>query len=172
MSIRIIITGGTFDKHYDELKGKLTFKDSHLPEILRIVRATIPYELEINQMIDSLEMQMSNRISILESCRTTPEDKIIIIHGTDTMAETAQVLGDAGIAKRIVLTGAMIPYSVSNSDAIFNLGCSFMAVQLSSPGVYIVMNGKIFSWDNVRKNKQKGIFEPLNKNEWDVMPIQ
>ena len=172
MSIRIIITGGTFDKHYDELRGKLTFKDSHLPEILRIVRATLPFDLEINQMIDSLEMQMSNRLSILESCRTAPEDQIIVIHGTDTMAETARVLGEAGLAKRIVLTGAMIPYSVSNSDAVFNLGCSFTAVQLTDPGVYVVMNGKIFSWHNVRKNKQKGIFEPLSENQSDVIHVQ
>lgn len=163
MSIRILITGGTFDKHYDELFGELTFKDTHLPEILRIVRATVPFELEINQLVDSLDMQMSNRLSILESCRNAPEDQIIIIHGTDTVTETARLIGEAGLSKCIVLTGAMIPYSVSNSDAVFNLGCSFTAVQLSGPGVYVVMNGKVFPWNNVIKNKQKGIFEPLNE---------
>lgn len=159
--IRIVITGGTFDKHYDELKGNLTFKDSHLPEILRIVRTTVPFELEINQLIDSLDMQLSNRLSILDSCRRAPEDKIIIIHGTDTIVETARILGEADLGKRIVLTGAMVPYSVSNSDAVFNLGCSFTTVQLSSPGVFIVMNGKVFPWNNVRKNRESGIFEPL-----------
>ncbi len=159
MAIRIIITGGTFDKHYDELNGELTFKDSHLPEILRYVRATVPIELEINQLIDSLDMQMSNRMRILESCRQAPEEGIIIIHGTDTMTETAKLLGDAGLEKRIVLTGSMIPYAVTNSDAVFNLGCSVSAVQLVEKGVWVVMNGRVFRWDNVRKNTSKGIFE-------------
>ncbi len=162
MAIRIIITGGTFDKHYDEIRGSLTFKDTHLPEILRIVRATIPVEFEINQLIDSLDMQMSNRLAVLESCKKAQEDKIIVIHGTDTMTETAHVLGQAQLPKHIVLTGAMIPYSVNNSDAVFNLGCSFTAVQLTDPGVYIVMNGKIFPWNKVRKNKETGRFEQLS----------
>ena len=162
MAIRIIITGGTFDKHYDEIHGNLTFKDTHLPEILRIVRATIPVEFEINQLIDSLDMQMSNRLSILESCRNTPEENIIVIHGTDTMTETARVLGEARLPKSIVLTGAMVPYSITNSDAVFNLGCSFSAVQLTERGVFVVMNGKIFPWDNVRKNKETGTFEQLS----------
>jgi L-asparaginase len=157
--IRIIITGGTFDKHYDELHGTLTFTDSHLPEILRIVRVTYPFELEINQLVDSLDMRMSNRLAILKSCRQAPEDKIIIIHGTDTMIETAQILAEAELRKRIVLTGAMIPYSVSNSDAVFNLGCSFTAVQLSAPGVSVVMNGQVFPWNAVRKNRERGVFE-------------
>ena len=157
--IRIIITGGTFDKHYDELNGTLTFKDSHLPEILRIVRVTYPFELEINQLVDSLDMHLSNRLAILESCRQAPQDKIIVIHGTDTMVETAHILGEAHLPKRIVLTGAMIPYAVTNSDAVFNLGCSFTAVQLSDPGVSIVMNGRVFSWNAVRKNRESGVFE-------------
>jgi L-asparaginase len=162
LAIRIIITGGTFDKHYDELNGELTFKDSHLPEILRYVRATVPIELEINQLIDSLDMRMSNRMRILESCTRAPEEGIIIIHGTDTMTDTAKLLGEAGLEKRIVLTGSMVPYAVTNSDAVFNLGCSVSAVQLVEPGVWVVMNGRVFRWDKVRKNKSKGVFEEVN----------
>jgi L-asparaginase len=161
MSIRIIITGGTFDKHYDEIKGTLTFKDSHLPEILKQVRTTVPVKLEINQLIDSLDMQMSNRLSILESCRKAPERDIIIIHGTDTMAETARVLGEQKLKKCIVLTGAMVPYAISGSDAIFNLGCSVTAVQLLDEGVYVVMNGRVFPWDRVQKNRELGVFVSL-----------
>ena len=163
MTIRIIITGGTFDKHYDELNGELTFKDSHLPEILRYVRATVPIELEINQLIDSLDMRMSNRMRILESCKSASEEGIIIIHGTDTMTDTAKLLGEARLEKRIVLTGSMIPYAVTNSDAVFNLGCSVTAVQLVEPGVWVVMNGRVFRWDKVRKNKSKGVFEEVNE---------
>lgn len=161
MSIRIIITGGTFDKHYDEIKGTLTFKDTHLPEILTQLRTTIPVELEISQLIDSLDMQMPNRLSILESCRNAPERNIIIIHGTDTIVETAKVLGEQKLKKSIVLTGAMVPYAISGSDAIFNLGCSVTAVQLLEDGVYVVMNGRVFPWDKVRKNREQGVFEYL-----------
>lgn len=158
-TIRIVITGGTFDKHYDEIKGILTFKDSHLPEILKYVRCTLPLELELNQLIDSLEMHLSNRIRILESCRRAPEDRLVITHGTDTMIQTARVLGEAGLRKTIVLTGAMVPYAVAGSDALFNLGCAIAAVQLLEPGVYLAMNGRVFDWDNVRKNGEAGVFE-------------
>lgn len=161
MTIRIIITGGTFDKHYDELNGSLTFKNTHLPEIVRQARLTVPVDLEINQLIDSLDMGPANRLAILDSCRKAPEEHIVIIHGTDTMAETARVLGEANLGKRIVLTGAMIPYAVTGSDAIFNLGCGIAAVQLVQPGVYIVMNGRLFPWNRVRKNREKGCFEDL-----------
>lgn len=163
MSIRIIITGGTFDKHYDEIQGVLTFKDTHLPEILEQVRCTVEIKLEINQLIDSLEMQHANRLQILEAAQRAPEQRIIITHGTDTMTETAKVLGEAGLDKVIVLTGAMIPYTFKNSDAVFNLGCSIVAVQLLPPGVYIVMNGRVFSWQNVYKDREKGIFTELSR---------
>lgn len=159
MAIRIIITGGTFDKHYDELKGELTFKDTHLPQIMETVRATVPITVEINQLIDSLDMGTENRLSILDSCRKAPEEEIIIIHGTDTMAETARVIGEAALSKRIVLTGAMVPYAVTGSDAVFNLGCSVTAVQLLPAGVYVVMNGRVFPWDRVMKNREEGRFE-------------
>jgi L-asparaginase len=159
VKIRIIITGGTFDKAYDEIRGNLTFKDTHMPEILKFVRCTVPIELELNQLIDSLDMQTANRLSILESCRKAPEERIVITHGTDTMTETAEVLGKVGLKKTIAMTGAMVPYMVNSSDAVFNLGCALMAVQLAPVGVYIVMNGRLFPWDDVRKNKERGVFE-------------
>jgi L-asparaginase len=158
VGIRIIITGGTFDKHYDEIRGNLTFKDSHLPEILKFVRCSVPIELELNQLIDSLDMHESNRLQVREACRRAPEDRIVITHGTDTMVETAEVLGRAALAKTIVLTGAMVPYIFSNSDAVFNLGCAITAVQILQPGVYIAMNGTVFPWDDVRKNREQGLF--------------
>ena len=159
MKVRIIITGGTFDKAYDEIRGNLTFKDTHLPEILKFVRCTAPVELELNQLIDSLDMQTTNRLSILESCRKAKEDRIVITHGTDTMTETAEVLGKARLEKTIVMTGAMVPYMVSNSDAVFNLGCALIAAQIVPAGVYIAMNGRLFTWDDVRKNKDQGVFQ-------------
>jgi L-asparaginase len=158
VTIRIIITGGTFDKHYDEIRGNLTFKDTHLPEILKIARCTVPIEVELNQLIDSLDMHAANRQQVLESCRRAPEEHIVITHGTDTMVETAGVLGAAGLEKTIVLTGAMVPYVFNNSDAVFNLGCAVTAVQILPRGVYIAMNGRVFPWDDVRKNKELGVF--------------
>lgn len=157
--IRIVITGGTFDKHYDEISGALTFKDTHLPEILKYVRCTLPLELELNQLIDSLEMHLSSRLKILESCRRAVENRIVITHGTDTMIETGRILGEARLAKTIVLTGAMVPYAFTSSDAVFNLGCGIVAVQLLPAGVYIAMNGRVFPWDDVRKNREAGVFE-------------
>jgi L-asparaginase len=160
MRIRIVITGGTFDKQYDEIRGALTFKDTHLPEILRFVRCSVPIELELNQLIDSLEMRTANRLQVLASCQRAPEERIVITHGTDTMVETAEVLGREKLPRTIVLTGAMVPYVFSNSDAVFNLGSAITAVQVMPHGVYIAMNGRVFPWDDVRKNKEAGVFEP------------
>ena len=159
MSIRLIVTGGTFDKHYDELNGQLTFRDTHLPEILQAARMSEPIEVEINQLVDSLDMGPEDRQRVLESCRRAPEERIIVTHGTDTMAETAKVLGEAGLQKTVVLTGAMVPYAVLRSDAVFNFGFSVAAVQLLPAGVYVAMNGRVFPWDDVRKNKAEGKFE-------------
>lgn len=158
-AIRVIVTGGTFDKHYDEIRGELTFKETHLPEILKLTRVTLPVEVELNQLIDSLHMQEVNRRGVLEACAKAPEERILITHGTDTMADTARLIGPAGLAKTIVLTGAMVPYKVQGSDALFNFGTAFAAVQLLPHGVYIAMSGRVFSWDKVRKNKEKGVFE-------------
>jgi L-asparaginase len=156
--IRIIVTGGTFDKHYDEIKGELTFRESHLPEILKRARVTLPVTIELNQLIDSLQMQEENRNSVLTACSAARESRIVITHGTDTMANTASLLGKAGLPKTIVLTGAMVPYRVEDSDALFNFGTAFASVQLLEPGVYIVMNGRVFPWDRVAKDKSLGVF--------------
>jgi L-asparaginase/archaeal Glu-tRNAGln amidotransferase subunit D len=159
MPVRVIVTGGTFDKAYDEIKGELTFKESHLPEILKLTRVTVPVAVELNQLIDSLQMQDENRRSVLVACQKAAEERIVITHGTDTMAETARLLGPARLPKTIVLTGAMVPYQVQGSDALFNFGTAFAAVQLLPPGVYIVMNGRVFPWDRVRKDRSRGVFE-------------
>ncbi len=159
--LHIIAAGGTFDKQYDELKGELTFKDSHLPEIMKIVRCTVPYELTFLPLKDSLNMDDDDREALLEACRTSEYDLIIIIHGTDTMENTAQVIGRATLPKTVILTGAMVPYSVSGSDAIFNLGTAISYVQAQRTGTYISMNGRCFPWDDVKKNRTKGIFEYL-----------
>ena len=155
---RIIVTGGTFDKHYDAIKGELTFKDSHLPAILAQSRVTVPVEIEINQLIDSLNMQDEHRERVLSSCRAAAEECIIIIHGTDTMAETARLIGAAALPKTIVFTGAMIPFSVQGSDALFNLGFAIASAQILSTGTYVAMNGQIFTWDRVAKNRVDGVF--------------
>jgi L-asparaginase len=159
--IRVIITGGTFDKHYDELEGKLTFNDTHLPDILKDGRCKLPITLELNQLIDSLKMREADRVKILGACRRAVEEHLIITHGTDTMVETAVVLGRANLAKTIILTGAMIPYMLRQSDAAFNFAASIVAVQLLPNGVYVCMNGSIFPWNDVRKNKRQGQFENI-----------
>jgi len=158
MTLRIIATGGTFDKHYDELAGKLSFADSHLPEVLKRARLTIPVELEVCMLVDSLDMNDSHRNTVLHACQQSAENAIVIIHGTDTMRETAEVLGAANLGKTIVFTGAMIPYEIANSDAFFNLGFACSAAQLLPPGVHVAMNGKVFPWDNVQKNRTAGVF--------------
>ena len=161
---RIIVTGGTFDKQYDAIKGELTFKNSHLPAILEQSRVTIPVELEINQLIDSLNMLDEHRQRVLTACHNAPEKYIVVIHGTDTMAQTAQVVGQAALDKTIVFTGAMIPYSVQGSDALFNLGFALAAAQSLTPNTYVAMNGRVFTWDQVKKNKADGVFEAAPKS--------
>lgn len=156
---RIIVTGGTFDKQYDAIKGELTFKDSHLPAILAQARVTLPIALEINQLIDSLEMQDGHRASVLAACQAAPEECIVVIHGTDTMAQTAAVVGKAALDKTIVFTGAMIPYSVQGSDALFNLGFALAAAQSLATNTYVAMNGRVFDWREVAKNKVEGVFQ-------------
>lgn len=161
MTLRILATGGTFDKHYNELNGTLGFADSHVPELLKRCRLTIDVALEQLPLMDSLDMVDADRQRILAACSVAAERAIVIIHGTDTMPQTAQVLGPAALGKTIVLTGAMIPYAVANSDAMFNLGFAAGVAQTLPAGVYVAMNGKIFAWDNVQKNKAAGVFQPL-----------
>ncbi|MCS6935111.1 MAG: asparaginase [Chitinophagales bacterium] len=161
MRIKILVTGGTFDKEYDELSGRLFFKDTHVPEILRLGRCNLQVQVRTLMMIDSLEMTDADRDIILNHCKSCAEDKIVITHGTDTMEITARHLGMAHLSKTIVLTGAMVPYKFGSSDGLFNLGAALAFVQTLPAGVYVVMNGRYFAWDNVRKNKSTGMFESL-----------
>lgn len=161
MSIRIFITGGTFDKEYNELTGKLYFKDSHLPEMLELGRCLVPVDVRTLMMIDSLEMTDIDRELIARHCAEADEEKIIITHGTDTMADTAKVLMEKVKDKTVVITGAMIPYKFGSSDGLFNLGSAMAFVQTLPPGVYVAMNGRYFKAGNVRKNKETGEFEEL-----------
>lgn len=160
MTLRLIATGGTFDKHYNELNGTLGFQDSHLPEVIQRSRMTIPVALDVLPLLDSLDMQDADRARILAACQAASEQAIVIVHGTDTMPETAAVLGAARLDKTIVLTGAMIPYAIANSDALFNLGLACGVAQTLAPGVYVAMNGQVFAWNNVTKNRAAGVFEP------------
>jgi len=159
VSIRIFVTGGTFDKEYDELTGKLFFQDSHLPEMIRLGRANIKLEVRTLMMIDSLEMTDADREIIIEHCRNAPESRIVITHGTDTMVETARALAASIRDKTIVLTGAMVPYKFGSSDGLFNLGSALAFVQTLPAGVYVAMNGRYFPADRVRKNRRTGMFE-------------
>jgi L-asparaginase len=161
MAIRIFVTGGTFDKEYNELEGSLYFKDTHLPEMLTLGRCKVEVEVQTLLMVDSLEMSHADRNLIVEQCKNTKEDRIIITHGTDTMEVTARVLGQLMKEKTIVLTGAMIPYKFGSSDGLFNLGSALAFAQTLPTGVYIVMNGKHFHWNNVRKNRNTGEFEEV-----------
>ena len=161
MNLRFIATGGTFDKHYDPLTGNLIFRDSVLPEALDRARLTLPVVFEPLLALDSLDMQDSHRLQIREACERSVEDRIVIVHGTDTMPETAQVLGQAALKKTIVLAGAMVPYQIARSDALFNLGFACAAASLAAAGVYIAMNGQLFPWDDVTKNRNRGVFQPL-----------
>lgn len=162
MGIRILITGGTFDKEYNELTGELFFKDTHLPEMLKLGRCRVNLDIRTLMMIDSLDMTEQDRILIADHCIRADEKKIIITHGTDTMAETARFLAGRVHDKTVVLTGAMIPYKFGSSDGLFNLGSALAFVQSLPNGVYVAMNGRIFPWNNVRKNKKTGEFEELS----------
>ena len=162
MSIRIFITGGTFDKEYNELTGQLYFNDSHLPEMLSLGRNLVPVEVRTLMMGDSLEMTDDDRVLIAEHCSKSPENRIIITHGTDTMTETARVISKKVKNKTVVLTGAMVPYKFGSSDGLFNLGSALAFVQTLPEGVYVVMNGRYFNASNVRKNKESGVFEELH----------
>ena len=158
-AIRILITGGTFDKAYDEINGRLYFKDSHLPEMLSLGRSRLPLDVRTLMMIDSLEMKDSDREIISDQCSASPGNRIVITHGTDTMPETARFLDGRIPGKTIVLTGAMIPYKFGSSDGLFNLGSALAFVQVLGAGVYVVMNGRCYSAARVLKNKHTGYFE-------------
>jgi L-asparaginase len=162
--IRILVTGGTFDKEYNELAGALAFQNTHVPEMLRLGRCRLEVSISTLMMIDSLDMTAADRARIVDACRTSEEPRIVVTHGTDTMVETAQALASANqkaIEKTIVLTGAMVPYAFGSSDGLFNLGSALSFAQVLQPGVYIAMNGRCFEWNRVRKNRETGVFEAI-----------
>ncbi len=165
MDIRLFITGGTFDKEYDEIRGRLYFSDTHLPQMLEMGRCRLDLRIRTLMMIDSLDMTEGDREVIAGNCRDVEEERIVITHGTDTMVDTARVLASTVEDKSIVLTGAMIPIAFGSSDGLFNLGGALTAVQVLPPGVYITMNGRVFPWDRVRKNRDTGVFESLPNPE-------
>jgi len=168
--IAILVTGGTFDKQYNELAGTLAFKQTHVPEMLRLGRCRVDVDVRQLMMIDSLEMTGADRGAIADACLQCPESRIVITHGTDTMVETAKTLaaamqgpldGGHSAQKTIVLTGAMVPYAFGSSDGLFNLGSALSFAQALPPGVYLAMNGRAFPWNDVRKNRETGVFENL-----------
>jgi len=161
MAIRIFITGGTFDKEYNELNGQLYFKDSHLADLLAMGRSRVPVAIRTLMMVDSLEMTAEDRELIIHQCNNCDETQIVITHGTDTMTVTAQALAQNVPGKTIILTGAMIPIKFGSSDGLFNLGSALAFAQTLPAGVYVAMNGRYFNWDNVWKNTQTGIFEEI-----------
>ena len=158
---RILVTGGTFDKEYDEITGKLYFKDTHMREILELGRSKLEVKIRTLMLIDSLDMTIEDRKIILDNCIKVPENQIVITHGTDTMTKTAEILAKEDIKKTIVFTGAMIPYAFGSSDGLFNFGVALTSAQILPHGIYIAMNGRFFQWDKVKKNRHTGIFEEI-----------
>ena len=162
MAVRIFITGGTFDKEYNEITGQLFFKDTHINDLLSLGRSKVNVTIQTLMMIDSLEMTEQDREQIVSACNQCPEQQIVITHGTDTMAQTASLLAAKVPQKTIVLTGAMIPIKFGSSDGLFNLGSALAFAQTLSTGVYVAMNGRWFAANRVRKNKETGMFEEIN----------
>ncbi len=162
MPVRILITGGTFDKEYVEINGKLYFKDTHMREILDLGRSKLDVKIRTLMLLDSLDMTDDDRNVILDNCKRVSESQIVITHGTDTMTDTAKVLAEASMEKTIVITGAMIPYKFGSSDGLFNFGGALAFAQSLPHGVYIAMNGRYFDWNKVQKNKKTGVFEEIN----------
>ena len=161
--IRILVTGGTFDKEYDELTGRLFFRETHLPDMLRRGRSRVDVAIETVMMVDSLDLDDDGRNRIVERARGCGEPAIVITHGTDTMVQTARVLAAVGLdRKTIVLTGAMVPYAFGSSDGLFNLGSALSFAKVLPPGVYVAMNGQHFPWNGVRKNTATGYFEAVD----------
>ena len=157
--VRILVTGGTFDKEYNERDASLFFRKTHVPEMLALGRCRVSAAVETLMMVDSLHMTAADRGKVLAACRRCLEKRIVVTHGTDTMAETARLLGRELSGKTVVLTGAMVPYKFGSSDGLFNLGSAISFAQCLPAGVYVAMNGRAFDWDKVRKNRVKSEFE-------------
>ena len=167
MAIRLLVTGGTFDKEYDEIRGTLYFKDTHVPEMLELARCRVPVSVRTVMMVDSLEMSDEDRMLIARNCKAVDEEAIVVTHGTDTMVDTAAVLAREVEGKTIVLTGAMIPFAFGSSDGLFNLGSALSFAQALPHGVYVAMNGQWFHWDQVRKDRERGVFRSTRKEDRD-----
>ena len=161
MALKILVTGGTFDKEYDEITGKLYFKETHMKEILKLGRSQANVRVKKLMLIDSLDMKGADREIILKNCKNAKEKQIVVTHGTDTMTKTAKVIERGRLKKTIVLTGAMIPYKFGSSDRLFNLGSAIAYAQALPYGVYIAMNGRCFKWNKAKKNKSTGMFEEI-----------
>ena len=159
--IKIFVTGGTFDKDYDEKNGRLYFKKTHMNEILALGRSKVEVSIETLMLLDSLDMKKKDREFIVEKCTSAIEDQIVVTHGTDTMTDTAKALGLKNLKKTIVITGAMIPYKFGTSDGLFNIASALAYVQTMHYGVYVAMNGRVFTYDKVTKNRETGIFEEI-----------
>ena len=159
--IRIVVTGGTLDKQYDEVKGALAFRETNVEHVLARGRCKLEVRIDVLMLVDSLDMTAAQRAEIVRACRNCSETQVVVTHGTDTMVETAQALAVADTGKTIVLTGAMVPYAFGSSDGLFNLGSALSFVQALPPGVYVAMNGRWFAWDNVRKDRGAGEFVAL-----------
>ncbi len=157
--LRILVTGGTFDKDYHELEGRLFFRETHVQEMLHLGRSRLSISVQTLMLIDSLEMTDAQRGEILAACRDASEERIVVTHGTDTMEHTARVIGAAKLPKTIVLTGAMVPYTFGSSDGLFNLGSALAFAQSLPCGTYVAMNGRCLAWDRVHKNRSTGVFE-------------
>jgi L-asparaginase len=162
MKIRLYVTGGTFDKDYDTINGRLHFKDTHVREMLGLARCTLDVEIRTLMLIDSTEMTDADRETILKHCRESDDERIVVTHGTDTMEVTARFLGERLTDKTFILTGALVPYTFGSSDGLFNLGTAMAYAQTLPRGVYVAMNGRCFDWSNVRKNRSTGHFEERN----------
>jgi L-asparaginase len=161
MAIRVLVTGGTFDKEYDELAGTLAFEETHVEQMLDRGRCRLDVHVEVLMMKDSLDLTDGDRARIVAAARDCDERQVVITHGTDTMVETARALGTAIRDKTVVLTGAMVPYAFGSSDGLFNLGSAVSFVQALAPGVYVAMNGRCFPWNDVRKDRERGVFERI-----------
>jgi L-asparaginase len=160
--IRILVCGGTFDKQYDEITGRLYFKETHVSEMLRLGRSRVAVAVETLMMVDSLDMRDEERVRIARACQRCEETRLVITHGTDTMVETAATLAREVTGKTVVLTGAMVPYAFGSSDGLFNLGSALSFAQALPSGIYVAMNGTAFPWDRVRKNRDQGVFEAVD----------
>lgn len=158
MKVKIFTTGGTIDKVYFDQKSEYQVGDPQAGGVLEKANVVVEYEVESILKKDSLDLTDADRELIRSKVESTLFDRIIIIHGTDTMIETAQVL-DSISGKTIVMTGSMYPAQFKDSDAVFNLGSAITSVQILEPGIYIAMNGRIFTPGNARKNIKLNRFE-------------